>query len=150
MLRLPNVATPATAAIVVVPARVAPPGFEPSATLTFPVKLVAVLPSASCATTRTAGVITDPAVALVGCTVNASWLAAPAATSNAALVAPLTRVALAASVQPPPALLTLRFENVAIPLTATTVVVPTRVPPAGLAPIGSATLPLHPVGVFAW
>ena len=97
-LRLPNVATPATAAIVVVPARVAPPGFEPSATLTFPVKLVAVLPSASCATTRTAGVITDPAVALVGCTVNTSWLPAPAATSNAALVAPLTPVALAASV----------------------------------------------------
>src|SRR2546427_10026036 len=97
MLRFPNVATPATAAIVVVPARVAPPGFAPSATLTFPVKLVAVLPSPSCATTRTAGVITAPAVALVGCPGNASWLAAPAATSNAVLVTALTPGALAPS-----------------------------------------------------
>src|SRR2546429_9244415 len=102
MLRLPNVATPATAAIVVVPARVAPPGFEPSATLTFPVKLVAVLPSASCATTRTAGVITEPPAALAGCTGNPSWLPAPAATSNAALVAPPPPVGLAATGHPPP------------------------------------------------
>ena len=47
-------------------------------------------------------------------------------------------------------MLTLRFENVAIPLTATTVVVPTSVPPPGLAPIASATLPLNPVAVFPW
>src|SRR2546430_6931198 len=98
MLSFPSAATPARAAIVVVPGGGAPPGFEPSATLTFQVKLVGVLPKASCATTRTAGVTTDPAVALVGCTVNTSWLPAPAATSNAALVAPLTPVALAASV----------------------------------------------------
>src|SRR3989442_10860756 len=102
MLRLPNVATPATAAIVVVPARVAPPGFEPSATLTFPVNPVAVLPSASCATTRTAGVITTPAVALVGCTVNASWLASSADTANQSLGAPPTPVSLAANDKPGP------------------------------------------------
>src|SRR5256885_2903663 len=44
MLRFENVATPAVAATVAVPASVPPPGFVAIATVTFAVKLVTVLP----------------------------------------------------------------------------------------------------------
>src|SRR5947208_3317660 len=66
MLRLENVATPAVAATVAVPASVPPPGFVAIATVTFAVKLVTVLPSPSSTVTCTAGVIAAPATALVG------------------------------------------------------------------------------------
>src|SRR5213078_609344 len=98
MLRFGNVATPETAAAVVVPDSVPPPALEPSVTLTLPAKPVATLPSASCAVTCTAGVI-----------------AAPAVTLNAALVPPLTPEAPAVSVYPVPVLLMLNPENVAMP-----------------------------------
>src|SRR5207245_11734471 len=93
-----NVATPADAATVVVPDRVPAPGFAPNATLTLPVNCVAVLPSASRTVTCTAGVIATPAVVVPGCSVNASWVAAPGMTLNAALVPPDTPVAAATSV----------------------------------------------------
>ena len=98
MRRFAKLATPATAAIVVVPESVPPPGLAPSATVTFAVKPVAVFPWASCAVTCTAGVIAAPAVGLVGCTVNTSCAAAPGVMSNAALPAVVRPVALAVRV----------------------------------------------------
>ena len=74
------------------------PGFAPSAMATSPVKFGSTLPWASSAVTCTAGVMAAPAVLLVGCTVNASRVAAPAVMVNAALCAPAGPVALAASV----------------------------------------------------
>src|SRR5436309_13238956 len=88
MLSPGNVATPATAATVVVPERVPLPGFAPSATVTLPVKPVAVFPCPSSAVTCTAGVMDAPAAVLLGCVVNASCVAVPGATVNAALVTP--------------------------------------------------------------
>src|SRR5947199_8698061 len=64
MLSPGNVTTPATAATVVVPERVPPPGFTPSATVTLPVKPVAVFPCPSSAVTCTAGVMDAPAAVL--------------------------------------------------------------------------------------
>src|SRR5207249_5532496 len=82
MLRLENVATPLTAVRLVVPESVAPPGLTPSATVTVPVKSVATLPWASRAVTCTAGVSAAPAAPFVGCTVNASCVAAGADTAK--------------------------------------------------------------------
>src|SRR5712691_11690028 len=98
MLRVENVATPATAATEAVPDRVPPLGLAPIAAVTLPVNPVAVLPWASRAVTCTAGGIVAPAVVLVGCTLNTSWLAVPAATLNPALVPELSPVAAAESV----------------------------------------------------
>src|SRR5437870_2595986 len=80
-----NVATPATAATVVVPERVPLPGFAPSAIVTLPVKPVAVFPCPSSAVTCTAGVMDAPAAALLGCTETTRCVAAPAAMLNGAL-----------------------------------------------------------------
>src|SRR6266571_408108 len=82
-----NVATPATAATIFVPAKVPVLGFVPIATVTFPVNPVAVLPLPSCAVTCTAGVIAAPAAVVLGCTENTSCVAVPAVMLNAALVA---------------------------------------------------------------
>src|SRR5512144_890230 len=71
MLRLLNVASPATAAFDVVPDRTPPDAFASAiATVTFPVKRVATFPNASRAVTSTCGAIGDRAVALDGWTVN--------------------------------------------------------------------------------
>src|SRR5437879_12405843 len=99
MLRVENVATPATAATVAVPDRVPSPGLVPSAAVTLPLNPVAVLPCASWTVTCTAGVIVAPAVVLVGCTVNTSWLAGPGVMVNGADVAPPRPALLAASVE---------------------------------------------------
>src|SRR6185295_19786605 len=80
MDRLANAATPATAATVVVPDSAPPPGLAPMATVTFTVEVVTVLANWSCTVTRTDGAIAAPAIALVGWTVNASWLAAAGTT----------------------------------------------------------------------
>src|SRR5690348_13008054 len=93
-----NVATPLTAATVAVPDSVPPPGLLPSATVTFPVKLVTVLPRLSCVVTCTDGVIAAPATTLDGCTVKTSLLAAAALMLNAALVGALSPVDPAVSV----------------------------------------------------
>src|SRR5258705_8848412 len=88
-LRSPNVATPATAATVAVPESAAPPGFAPIARVTLPVNPLATLPCASRAVTRTAGVMTDPAVVVVGSTENASRVAAPGVTLHETLAPPV-------------------------------------------------------------
>src|SRR2546427_575368 len=148
MLRLPKLTTPATAAAVAVPDNVPPPGFVPIATLTFPVKPDAVLPWASWAVTCTAGVMTEPAVVVVGSAEKTRCEAAAGVMLNAVLAAPAGLAALAASVYPVPTLSILRFANVATPFTAATLVVPASVPPPGLAAIASATLPLNGVAVL--
>src|SRR5712691_326071 len=104
MLRLPKLTTPATAAAVVVPDNVPAPGLVPIATLTFPVKPDAVLPWASWAVTCTAGVMTEPAVVVVGSAEKTRCDAAPGVMLNAVLVAPPGPVALAAIVYPLPPL----------------------------------------------
>src|SRR5947207_12842343 len=98
MLSPANVATPATADRELGPERVPLPGLVPIATVTGPVNLVAVLPCASRAVSCTAGVTPAPAMVVVGCAVNTSWVAAPGVTLNAALVAPVRPVAAAVSV----------------------------------------------------
>ena len=70
--RFANVATPATAATVFVPASAPPCVFVPNVITTSPVKLVTVFPWGSCAVTCTAGAIGAPAVVLLGCTVKTS------------------------------------------------------------------------------
>src|SRR5207245_2643717 len=74
---------------VLFPESVPLPGLAPSATVTLAVKPVTVFPWASCAVSWTAGVITEPAVALVGWTLKTSCVAAPAVAVNALLVAPV-------------------------------------------------------------
>src|SRR5947208_703357 len=76
MDRVANVATPATALTVFVPESVPPPGFVPIAMAMLAVELVTVFPNASCTVTWIPGAIDTPAVAVVGCTVNASLDAA--------------------------------------------------------------------------
>ena len=98
MLRVENVATPATAATVVVPDKVPAPGLVPSATVTFPVNPLAVFPWASRTVTWTAGVIVAPAVVLLGGTVKTSWAAGPGVMSKVVLVAPARPVAAPLSV----------------------------------------------------
>src|SRR3989475_6402517 len=140
MLSPVNVATPLTALDDVVPERVPPPGLVPMATVTLPPTAVAVFPSASCAVTCTAGVIAAPAMVVVGGTVNASCVAAPAVTLKAALVW-VSPAAPAVKVYALPTLLMLNPGNAATPLTAATVVVPARVPPPGFEPIATVTFP---------
>src|SRR5437870_4770681 len=107
MLRFETVATPFTAATLVVPARVPPPGLVPIAMVTVPVKPATVLPASSCAATCTGGEIGLPAVVVLGGTTNASRVAAGvgAVMLNVALVALVRPEAVAASVYPFPALL---------------------------------------------
>src|SRR5438045_2759733 len=98
MDRLEKVATPATAATVVVPDSVPPPGLVPIATVTLAVELVTVLPNVSCTVTCTAGAMETPAVALVGWTVKASLGAAAALMLNPDDVALHGALAVAVSV----------------------------------------------------
>src|SRR5213592_2307614 len=86
MLNPEKVATPATAAMVLVPDKVPLLGFVPIATVMFPVNPVAVFPLPSWAVTSTAGVIAVPAVVVLGCTLNTNCAAEPAVMLNAALV----------------------------------------------------------------
>src|SRR3954468_10429668 len=90
MDRLENVATPLTAATVVVPDSVPPPGLVPIDTVMLAVELGTVFPNASCTVTCTAGAIATPAVAFVGWRVKASLLAAAGLMVNAAEVAPVS------------------------------------------------------------
>src|SRR6266487_3596986 len=76
MLRFAKLATPLTAATVVVPARVPLAGLVPIATVMLEVAVVTVLPCASWTATCTAGVFAAPATALLGCTMKASFAAA--------------------------------------------------------------------------
>src|SRR5437773_2092052 len=76
-LKVENVATPFTAAAVLVPARVPLAGLVPIATVMLVVPVVTVLPWASWTATCTAGAFAAPATALLGCTVKTSFAAAP-------------------------------------------------------------------------
>src|SRR5207244_2171154 len=125
-----------------------PPGFASSATVTVPAHPGDVFPCASCAVPCTAGVIAAPAVVLLGCTLNTSWLAVPAAILKPALVREVTPEPVALSVYPVPTLLILRLANVATPFTAATLVVPESVPPPGFASSATVTVPVNPVAVF--
>src|SRR6266850_502396 len=93
MLNPEKVTTPATAATVFVPASVPVLGLVPIATVTFPVKPVAVLPLPSWAVIWTAGVIAAPATAFVGWALKTSAAALPGVMLNAEL-APTVRLPL--------------------------------------------------------
>ena len=88
MLRVENTATPWLATTLFVPARVPPTGFTPMAIVTAPLKLVTVLPLASCAVTCTAGLMTEPAPVLDGWIVNASWVTAIATRKSGLVLSP--------------------------------------------------------------
>src|SRR3954470_15828683 len=140
MDRVENVATPLTAATVVVPESVPPPGLVPMATVMLAVDPVTVLLNASCTVTCTEGAMATPAVALAGCTVNASLVAAAGLMLKAAEVAPVREAEVALSVYPVPVLSMDRLEKVATPLAAATVAVPESVPPPGLLPMATVML----------
>src|SRR6266850_1848837 len=123
MLRPGNVATPATAATVLVPERIPVLGLVPIATVMFPVNPVAVLLLASSAVPCTAGVIAAPAVVLLGCTENTNWVAAPA----------LSMLSPGKEATPP---------------TAAWMSVPESVPPPGFVPIATVMFPVNPVAVL--
>src|SRR5216117_1829830 len=148
MLSPENVATPPTAATVFVPDRVPVLGFVPIATVTFAVNPLAVLPLPSWAVIWTAGVISAPAVVVLGCTENTNCVAVPAVILNAVLVPVTGPGALAVSVYPVPTLSIDRPVNVATPPDAAWVAVPDKAPPDGLVPIASVTLPVNPVTVL--
>src|SRR5205823_12371193 len=69
MDRLEKVATPLTAATVVVPDSVPPPGLVPMAIVMLAVELVTVLLNASCTVTCKVGGVSCRAGALLGCAV---------------------------------------------------------------------------------
>src|SRR2546428_523661 len=72
MERFAKLASPLDAATVVVPERVPALGLVPMATVMEAEELVTVLPKVSWTATWTAGLMGDPAVALVGWTVKAT------------------------------------------------------------------------------
>src|SRR5207245_10611032 len=88
MLSVAKLATPLTVATFVAHESVAPLAPVPAATstLTVPTKVGTRFPKASCALTCTGGVIVAAAGVVVGCTVNASTLAAAGVMLNAVLV----------------------------------------------------------------
>jgi hypothetical protein len=93
MLRFANDATPFTGVTVVVPDKVPAAGLAAMATVTPPVKPVAVFPNPSRAVTSTAGMIVAPATVVVGCVVMKSAVAAAGVTVTAAvcvIATPLT------------------------------------------------------------
>ncbi len=100
MFKSEKVATPATAATVCVPASTAPAVPDPAVIVrvTLPVNPTCTFPRPSFAVTLIAGAMFVPAIAFDGSTVYDRFAAAAALTSNAALVAPLGPVALAARV----------------------------------------------------
>src|SRR2546428_8015466 len=120
MERSPKVATPLTAATLVLPESVPPAGLLPSATVTVPVKLGTALPSASCAATFTAGAIWWLAVAAPGWTVKARCVAGPGETLKSLLVPALSPAPRAGTEQPPLGP-TRRVAKPATPLTDDTV-----------------------------
>src|SRR5439155_962512 len=146
MLSPGNVATPATAATVLVPDKVPVLGLVPIATVMFPVNPLAVLPLASWAVTWTAGVIAAPATGRAAWRQKTSTVAVPAVLLNAVLVEVPARVAVV--VWAVPGLPLLCPGNVATPATAATVFVPDKVPVLGLVPIATVMFPVNPVAVL--
>src|SRR3990172_4638825 len=95
MLRVLKLATPATAAICIVPERVPPPGLVPMLTVTLPVKEGTVLLNGSRALTRTAGAMAAPATPDDGCPVKASWLTPAGVTVTVAVCVTATPLTVA-------------------------------------------------------
>src|SRR3989442_176437 len=150
MLRLEKVATPLTAATVVVPERVPLAGLVPIATVMLVVAVITVLPWASWTATCTAGVIAAPAAVLLGCTVETSFAAAPALMLNALLGAPVRPGADAVCFYNDTATSEIYPLSVHDALPVSTVVVPERVPLAGLVPIATVMLVVAVVTVLPW
>src|SRR5439155_900172 len=98
MLTFAKVATPLTAATVVVPARVPLAGLVPIASVMLVGSEERRVAWASWTAGWTGGVNAAPATAVLGCTVKASFAAAPTVMLNALLVAPVRPVADAVSV----------------------------------------------------
>src|SRR2546426_693777 len=146
MLSQENLATPATAATVLVPDRVPVLGFVPIATVMFPVNPVAVLPLPSWAVTSTAGVIGVPAVVVLGCTLNTNCVAVPAVILNAVLV--VLPAPVAVRVYTDPASTVLCPEKLPAAPPAAWVLVPERAPVLGFVPIATVTFPVNPVAVL--
>ena len=101
-----------------------------------------MFPRPSRAATFTAGAIAAPAVAELGCTLKASWVAAPGRTLNGELVPGPSEPEPAARVYAAPALSTDRFENVATPAVAPAAAVPPRWAPAVPPPSVTVTVPV--------
>jgi hypothetical protein len=95
---LAKLATPLEALAVTVPLKVELPGFVPIEMVMLALELVTVLPFASRTVTCTAGEMFAPAAVLVGCTVKASWVAAPGVMLNVDDVAPVRPLDAALSV----------------------------------------------------
>src|SRR5436305_13129142 len=113
MLRFAKLATPLTAATVVVPARVPLAELLPIASEMLVVAVVTVLPWASWTATCTAGVFIAPAPALLGCTVKASFAAAAATAPDVLPEAPARPPPHGASACPAPPRARPHFEPLA-------------------------------------
>src|SRR5437764_286047 len=98
MLRFAKVATPLTAATVVVPARVPLAGLVPIASVMLVGAVVTVLPWPSWTAICIAGVFVAPAAVSLGCSVKTSFAADATIMLNALLVALVRPVAVAVSV----------------------------------------------------
>ena len=128
-VRVPNVATPATALTVVVPPSVLPPGFAASAIVTALVAVVTVLPAPSRTRTVGAGVMANPAVTVVGCCTNSSAVAVPGVSAMEVDTSLVRPAEVKDSVRAPMVPVMIRLLKVATPATAATVGVPVSVPP---------------------
>src|SRR5512143_2141214 len=98
MLRLENVATPATAALGLVPVSTPPEGLVPIARVMLVVAVVTRFPPASRTSTCTAGVIDTPLAVFEGCTRKPSFAAGPTVMLKVFEVAAARPVAVAARV----------------------------------------------------
>src|SRR5437667_510227 len=136
LLRLKSVkvAAPPTAATVVVPLSVLPPGLLPSAIATLPVKPVTRFPSASSARTFTAGAIWRPATVVLGGVPNTSCVAVPAVIVKELLVVELNPAAVAGRPWRLLVLSRVRSAKLATPATSATGVVPPKDRPPRLVP----------------
>src|SRR2546425_17686 len=150
MLRLEKVARRLREATVVGPGSAALGGLAPIATVMLVVAVITVLPWASWTATCTAGVIAAPAAALLGCTVKTSLAAAPTLMLKVGRASCRERVEISVGAVSLKEKSMLRFAKVATPLTAATVVVPERVPLAGLVPIATVMLVVAVVTVLPW
>jgi hypothetical protein len=137
--RLENVATPEAPETGALPVSVAPGVPVPGviATATFPAK-PAVLANWSRMVTTTLEMLVT-AVALPGCVVIESAVAAAATVLNPALV-PAVKPPPEADNVYPPLFVMVRPEKLATPATAATVFVPRMVPPVGPVPTDSVTM----------
>jgi hypothetical protein len=92
-----NVATPATAATLIVPLRLSSPGLTPIAIVTVSVNVRTGFRNASRTVTSTAGVIGAPATVESGCTLKLNCVGVAAVTAKRSLVAAVSPLAVAAS-----------------------------------------------------